>query len=172
MKIHKPLPTGRQVKSQEGFTLIEALIYATLLGIFLGSVIIVVGNILASTDSTLVRNEILANQEFVEQKLSWLAEQATAVTEPLSGSSSTRVVFTEPISGTNPAIFELQDGKIMLTLGSGESAALTNNRVRASDFTITHYTLNGASLIRVLFGLEHVVYGQVTSTTTLTFIIP
>ncbi|GAH25481.1 unnamed protein product [marine sediment metagenome] len=163
------------MKKQKGFTLIEILIYSALLGIFLGGVVILVGNIFASTDTTLARSEVLTNQEFIERKLQWLTGQATDIISPVPGSASTQLELSEPVPGIHPAIFSLDatTDQLLLSLGGGTPLSLTNNRVEVIDFIVEHFVQDGSlSTIRISLGLQSALYHHIISTTTLIYALP
>ena len=164
-----------KIKHSGGFTLIEVLIYSVLLGIFLGSVIILVGNIFASTDTTLARNEVVANQEFIEQKLQWLINQAVNVTSPTPHSTSTQLRLIETAVSINPALFtfDADSDQIMLSLGRADSVSLVSNRVMATDFVVEHFINNkSVSMIKVSLGLRSALYSHIVATTTLSYVLP
>ena len=73
------------------FTLIEVLIYSTLLAVLFGFTFLSINNMIASNNRMLSKNEIASNVEFVSRKLEWIFLQAKSVNMPGHNSSATIV---------------------------------------------------------------------------------
>ncbi|MEK7464749.1 MAG: prepilin-type N-terminal cleavage/methylation domain-containing protein [Patescibacteria group bacterium] len=154
---------------RDGFTIIEVLIYSALLAIFLGATFAFISSILGTTDTLLERNELIANQEFVEQKLSWIVAGATNVVAPIANSSSSRLQISVVSSTLNPSIFTFASatGEIILKTGSMASASITNNRVKVKNFWIQNFSNNqSTSTLKISLSLESSIYPNLVSTST------
>lgn len=159
--------------SRSGFTLIEVLIYSVILAIFIGAALSFIASILGSTDTLLERNEVLANQEFVESKIYWILGQASSVSSPAANASGT-VLTAE---GTNPAVypasFNFYDNQITLALAGQPAVTLTNNRVKAGQFLVQRFSnIQTSSTVSVTFGLSDVTFPYIQSSTTIFYVFP
>jgi hypothetical protein len=152
---------------RKGSSLIEVLIYSALLAIFIGATFSFVASILGSTDNLLERNEVVAASEFVEHKLAWLARQATAVSTPPSGQSSTTIAFAGADSALFPATFTWDGTAVLLALPGIASAPLTNGRIVVPSFLAEHFsTAQTADTLRVEFTVRSAIYPYLMVTST------
>lgn len=152
---------------RQGSSLIEVLLYSALLAIFIGATFAFVASILGSTDNLLERNEVVAASEFIEHKIAWLAGQATGITVPVSGQSSTTLVFSGSDTSIFPATFAWNGSVISLALPSTPATPLINGRVVARSFLAGHFSSpQTASTLQVEFTVGSIVYPYLTVTST------
>jgi hypothetical protein len=152
---------------RQGSSLIEVLIYSALLAIFIGATFSFVASILGSTDNLLERNEVVATSEFMEHKLAWLARQATGITIPAAGQSSSTIAFTGADSSLFPATFIWDGSAVLLSLPGVVSAPLTNERIIIPSFLAEHFSsAQTANALRVSFTAGSVIYPYLTVTST------
>jgi Tfp pilus assembly protein PilE len=174
MRSSRDFRTFPETPYSEGFTLIEVLIYSGLLAVFLTIAAAAAHSTLTLAGLMNEREEILANQEFIERKLIWLASGANKVTVPPPNSSSSSELRLEGLnSSLNPAVFRLTDGALTLTTGSSTSAALTNSRVAVTNFKAEHWTNSASSsALKISLGLESVFQKKASSSFTFWVSVP
>lgn len=157
---------------RQGSSLIEVLLYSALLAIFLGATFAFVASILGSTDNLLERNEVVAASEFIEHKIAWLAGQATSITVPVSGQSSTTLAFSGSDPSIFPATFAWNGSVISLVLPSTSATPLTNGRVAVRSFLVEHFSsLPTANTLQIKFTVGSIVYPYLTVTSTTYYVL-
>ncbi|MEK7576335.1 MAG: type II secretion system protein [Patescibacteria group bacterium] len=157
---------------ESGFTLIEVLIYSAVLAIFMGAAFVLVSSILGSADAFLEKNELLANQEFVERKLIWALAGASGVLSPPPNSSSTGLTITGSSTLIYPAVFSLDNNQLTLSVAEGAPELIANNRVRVNEFKIEHFSSNQYdSAIKISLVLQSVVFSYLQSSSTLFHVV-
>jgi hypothetical protein len=167
-------PAPLRVRSGAGFTLVEALLYSAILATFLGFTFISTYGVFASNATLLKRNEIAANEEFIEAKIAWVMGHAGTVLSPDPHTSSAAgfTVITY-IEDTDPAVFDLVGGDLRLSLAGGAPSVLNNDKVVVSDFLVEHFSNTQAtSSVRVSFTLRDISDGDIFSSPSFLFVLP
>ncbi|MBI5732536.1 hypothetical protein HY967_01070 [Candidatus Jorgensenbacteria bacterium] len=159
--------------NRTGFTLIETVIYSALLAVFIVGAFLFLNSILDGSVRTLERNEVVANQEFVEQKLRWILSGAKSVSVPSTGSSSSTLTLEGNATSTYPASFSFASSAIRLSLASGTPVFLTNDRVSVISFLAEHFSSSQASSsIVVSFAISSANIPAVRTSSTNSYILP
>lgn len=161
------------MKNNDGFTIVEILIYSAILAIFLGAVFSFIASILGTTDELLERNELLANAEFVEGKIGWLTGLATGITSPAPNATGTALTMTLGDAGLNPAIFSLNETVLDLSLSNATSLPITNGRINVTDFNVEHISVSSSpAQLKIYLSLQSNIYQNIVATTTLFYVLP
>ena len=162
-----------QPSSKGGFTLLEILLYSLILALFLGSSIAFVNAILNTSDSSLDRNEIIANQEFIGKKISWIMGSVESIILPNASSSSTSTVSLNLLNANlTPAVFSFENESITLSLAGSSSVPLTNSRIIITDFLAEHFDSDDSPpTLRISFALQSVLRPSIVSSTTLSYVL-
>lgn len=156
------------MKRTSGFSLIETLIYSALLALFLGVVVAFLTTIVGTADKLLERGEVYTSRDFIGQKINYIATQATDVSIPVASSTGSSVTFIGTDSSTYPATFSLSGNAMTLSIAGGLALPLTNTRIRATEFNVSHFTsAQATSSISISITLESALYGQFVASTTL-----
>lgn len=131
---------GNSSCKQNGFTLIEILIYIALFSIIIGGVLASAYQIIQassqSQDSTLVSEE--AN--FLEAKINWALTGATAINLPASGVPGI-VLDINKSDGTNP-FFSASTNQLFLN-----GKVLNSDSVKVENVSFTHLTPEGIQAV-------------------------
>ncbi len=120
-----------------GFTLIETMLYIAFVGMILTSVV------LLATTAFRVRSTVRAslvvqeNARFAASRIRSLVTEASDITSPASGATSTTLILSTAVPAENPTTITLTNGVITLTQGAGAATALTSNEVNVSNLTFT-----------------------------------
>ncbi len=141
----------------KGFTLVELLLYISIVSAMILSVSAFLPLLMASR----VKNQTIAE---VEQQgmqgmnlITQTIRNAQTITSPTIGTSASSATLDVVTASLDPTIFDLSGGAIRITEGAGLAIALTNSRVTAS--SLTFYNLSRADTpgtIRIQFTLTHV----------------
>jgi Tfp pilus assembly protein PilW len=144
-------------KNPKGFTLIEMLLYIAITS----AMLLAISVFLMALIQSRVKNQTIAevDQQGIQvmQMLTQIARNAEAITSPAQGASASSLTL-DVISATNdPTIFNLSNGVINITEGTGTTVALTNSQVTADSLTFKNLSRTSTpGTIRIQFTLSHV----------------
>lgn len=124
-------------KNNQGFTLIETIIYIGLLAIIL------VFLVAFFQQTTFVKAKInerldnLDNAQYALDRLTWYLQNSLEVKEPLAGQSANQLVVNSLVSDKNPIKFFIDNGQLKMQIADESAENLTNNRleVQAINFS-------------------------------------
>lgn len=121
---------------RQGFTLVEFLIYITLTAIVVSSIVLMVGSILSARDTA--RRSLLLEQNvrFALTRIVSRIQEATTITTPASGASTT-CALQMPTSSENPTTFAFVSSTLFMTEGTNPATALFSNEVEVIRFQCT-----------------------------------
>ncbi len=125
------------MRRSSGFSLLEVLLYAAFVGIILTSVILLAT--MAFTARSKVRTELVLKQNvrYALAQIALSVADATGITSPAIGVTSSTLVLGTSVTSTNPTTFTLTNGTITMSQGTGTALALLSNEVSLSNFTFT-----------------------------------
>lgn len=142
--------------SQRGYTLIELLLYVTIVGTLLTLMAYFFGmsataRIKSETISE-VNDQGIAVMEYITQTI----RNATSVSAPTAGNSASSLTLVVPTGSASPTVFNLNAATLRVTEGTGSAVALTNSRVQVTNLTFTNLTASGTpGNVRVNFTLSY-----------------
>lgn len=154
------------MRSREGFTLIEILIYIGLITVITGSFIASSYQIIDSKGRVQGQLELTENKKFLVEKLKWVLASNQAINSPTSGNSGASLSVNKLNYGSNPLVVDLSANQIRLTLGAGQPVPITNSQVSISSLTFTNQNLSGRSVIRIQATMQNTV-GSISVDTTI-----
>ena len=135
--------------NQQGFTLLELLIYVAIFSTIIGAIVGLA--VLASGQkvSSQVTADINYQGEAAMALITQTVHQATSITTPAAGSSSSSLTLAMPTSAANPTVFSTyNDGSTnRLQINEGSPAVqnkLTNAHANVTNLTFTNRSLTGA----------------------------
>lgn len=146
----------RNYRNAAGFTLIEVMIYSTLLAVLFGFTFLSINNMIASNNRLLSKNEVASSVEFVSRKLEWIFLQAKSVSMPAPNSSSTSglTVATNSTS-TNPAVFSVSGANFFLSTAGASSTPIINDKIFLNSFLVEHVSnIQATSTIKITMTFE------------------
>lgn len=146
--------------TNRGFTLLEILIYSTIVTLFLTAGLLVTYNIIDYSDRANANRELTENEKFLVQKVFWVLQSNSAINSPLSNATGTSLSVNKLSYSFNPLVISLSGGVVNLVSGA-TTTPLTNRFVTASNLVFTRRNFSGNDLITV----TAVLTGKYTSTT-------
>ena len=146
------MPKNLSKNYRRGFTLLETLIYATLVGSFVTVFTLITYQIIDFSGRLENQRELSENQRFAVQKFHWLVVGAT-INSPAQGSSAVSLTVTK--SGIGQLIMDQAGGALRLKTGAGDPIPLTNNYVTVNNLLFEHLNFSGKSAIRITAELEN-----------------
>lgn len=141
---------------KNGFTLLELLLYTSLVSVMLLIVSVFLSFLLESR----VKNQTIAEVEQqglqVMEAISQIVRNSEAINAPAQSTSAPSLSLDVITAGNDPTVFDVASGVIRITEGAGTPIALTNTRVIASDVLFQNLTLAGTpGTVRIQFILTH-----------------
>ncbi len=149
---------------KKGFTLIETLVYAGIVGGFITLFILIAYQIIDFSGRLEKQRELGENQRFLVQKLHWALSGAT-VSVPAQGSSGNILTVTK--TGVGQITVDESAGAVRLKIGASEAVPLTNDYVSISGLLFEHLNFSGKSAIRARADLANDVATTSIDTTVL-----
>jgi Tfp pilus assembly protein PilW len=136
-----PLLAMKPQHSQQGFTLVELLLYVALTG----TMLFALSTFFMALLQARVKNQAIAEVEQqglqVIQSFTQVARNAQAITAPVAGSSANSTTFDVVLAGDDPTIFDISGGQIRIKEGAAAAIPLTSTSVTASGLTFTNLTI-------------------------------
>ena len=154
--------------NRNGLTLIEVLIYAGIVALVLQMAALFFFSTLTATDRITERNELVGTQEFIDQKLRWLLNQASSITAPDINSFSTNLGLAGASSTMYPSYFTFASGSLFLYMPTIATSSLNSGRVAVVDFRVEHFTNTAKVYIHLRSNLSN----SVESSTTAIYALP
>ena len=140
----------------KGFTIIELIIY---IGIVAGVLLvlfnfgweIVYGDIKSQTIREVQQNSRFAMEKIIESILS-----ASGINSPLEGNPDDFLSLEMQDLNLSPTVFEVSEGRLIITQAGNSPYQLTNNRVRVTNFQFSNFSYGDTpGTIRVEMTIEH-----------------
>lgn len=146
-----------------GFTLIEVIIYSAILAGFFVAILAFVSNILGSIDLVQERNEVVANQEFIERKLDWIIHNASQIQIPTVNSTASELRAV--LEDGSTADFILSGNVLNLTAAALPSEPINSLRVNVTDFSVKNTTTSPTQLA-ITVAVQSIAYPNTISSST------
>lgn len=153
---------------RNGLTLIEVLIYAAIVALVLQITVFFFFSTLTAADQITERNELVVTQEFIDQRLRWLLNQASSITTPEPDSSSTNLGLVGASSTIYPSYFSFASGSLFLYTPTTATSSLHSGRVSVADFVVWRFT----DAIEINLKLRSNLLRSVESSTTVIYVLP
>lgn len=146
-------------KKKKGITLLEVLLYMSLVGIIVISIVTFFGTIIENDNRSKAISEVEQSGMQINQYFSYLLKGAKSVSNPeVPGETSDFITFESENATSNPVTISFSSGKILITEGSNEPIELNNNFVSATslEFKNMDGSANGFPIIKYSFGLTYI----------------
>lgn len=144
-------------KNNKGFTLVELLLYISIVGAMILSVSAFLPLFMESRVKNQTISEVEQQGTQVLQLITQTIRNAETVTSPSQGVSASSLTLDVVDVAKDPTIFDLSGSTIRIKEGVGSPISLTSSRVTGS--SITFHNLSRTSTpgtIRIQFTISHV----------------
>lgn len=125
----------------DGFTLIEMIVYIGLFSMIIGGAIVSAYNIFESTNRNQTKAMVAEEGIFLIGKINWALTGATAVSIPSSNKLSVTKSGISP--SDNPLVFDSSGGEMRLNRGANSPQVLNNTNITISNLVFTHTVSSG-----------------------------
>ena len=138
---------------QNGYTLIELLLYVVVVGMLLTSVVSFFGTVTEARVKNQTISEVndqgTAAMDYITQTI----RNATSVSAPATGGvSAASLTLVVPTGSLSPTVFSLSGTTLQVKEGAAAAIALTNNEVQISSLSFKNLTRSGTTgVVQVSF---------------------
>lgn len=146
---YKPLPTGRQVQPQKGFTLIELVIYMGLMSIVVGLFAGILVTIVRIQTQQVSSRQVASELNFIMNTITRDVRDSQALSI-----TSTTLSITTNLASTTPTIITLDDGAVAKKEGSNATSTLSTSRVVVDELSFTELSSGGAEAVQIILTLS------------------
>jgi len=141
---------------KKGFTLIEMLLYLSILSI----IVIAMSSFLFLSYNSRIKATVIAEiEQQGNQTMSLITQNirnAQSITSPSPGTASSSLTLTEYSAGVSPTIIAQSVNKLQMTEGVNPVVDITSNRVIISGLTFQNLTrASSPGTIRIQFTLNY-----------------
>lgn len=147
---------SKALKGSKAFTLIEVLLYISILVMI---ILTTTGFIYLLLNSR-VKNQTIAEVEQqgtqVMQIVTQVIRNSQSINSPADGSSGASLSLQETVSANDPTVFDLSGGVFRIKEGTGATVNLTNSQVTVSGLTFQ----NLAGSVKIQFTVTSVGNGN------------
>ncbi len=149
--------TSNTLQSQAGYTLIELLLYVAIVGVLLTATVGFFGLVADARVKNQTISEVNDQGTFAMDYLTQTIRNATSITAPALGASSSSLTLVVPTANLSPTIFNVLGATLQVQEGSGTAVALTNSKIQVTNFTVKNLSRSGTSgIVQISFTLNRV----------------
>lgn len=147
-----------KIKQQQGFTLIETLVYLALVSGILLVATSFAWNIINSRTKAFSVQEVEQNGRFITQKISGAIKDANSIVFPLTGNTANSLDLEMNDGGTETISIDLNGDNLEWQQDAGPIISLNSNQVKITNMEFVNLsTVNNRSRnIKLLMTIEHV----------------
>ena len=137
-------------RTNQGFTLIESLLYIVLFSIIIGGALVAVYQMIESSDAVSAKNIVEMEGSFLLRKIDWaltgldLSPTSVPIISPALGATSTLLSVNKKDFGpSNPIEIDINSGSVWLRRGTGDFAILNSENIKVDQFKFEHFDTDG-----------------------------
>jgi len=143
--------------SQQGFTLIELILYIALVSIFISGAILFAWDIIYGRVKSQVQQEVNQNLRLANKRIVYEIRNASAI----NSVDTNKICLASSESARNPTKFYVNSGRLRIGWGGGSSDCtgltndepLTSNQIALSTLTFTDLSTGGGESKNIQFTL-------------------
>lgn len=129
------LPKRQNTQYEQGYTLIELLLYVVIVGVLLTTVVYFFGVVVEARvkNQTIleVNEQGTAAMDYITQTI----RNATSITAPTIGTTGPSLTLVVPTGSLSPTVFNLSGTTLQVKEGTAATVPLTNNKLLVSGLT-------------------------------------
>lgn len=147
----------KKITIQQGFTLVELLLYVSIAAVLLLSVSIFISILLQARIKNQTVIEVEAQGMQAMQIITQTIRNAENINSPATSTSDSSLSLAFSSSTINPTIFALLANALYITEGNGSPTALTNSHVNISGLSFYNLSRqNTPGVIRIQFTISYI----------------
>lgn len=146
-----------KLQTQRGYTLIELLLYVSMIGILLGGVT----TFFAMATEARVKNQSISEVNdqgvYAMDIITQTVRNATDITTPTAGITGSSLTLTVPTGSLSPTVFSLSGTTLQIKEGAAAAVSLTSSKVQVTALSIKNLTRSGThGIVQVSLTLSRV----------------
>ena len=132
-----------------GFTLIETLIYVAIASAMLSFALATTYQLINASDRGENQKEVVENQKLLEQKIYWALQNVSTINSPAVGPTTTSLSVDKIGFANNPVVIYTDNEVVKLKQGSGAALPITNDAYTAvRNLTFHQFDFSGHPAIK------------------------
>lgn len=136
-------------RNNNGFTLLETLLYSALVTVIVTFSVFAVHHFLDTTYRIKTQKELSENQRFLEQKIQWVLQSVSTINSPALNATSTSLSVDKIGYGSNPAVIDVDSGIARLKKGTGSAIPITSDYSYIQELNFHRFSLSGRPAIKI-----------------------
>lgn len=128
---------------QKGYTLIELLMYISIVSVLLVSVALFYGQSLDARVKGQSIIEVEQQGQLAMQHITTAIRNATSITLPAAAGTGSQLTLVVPTGALSPTVFNLSGTTLQITEGAASAVPLTNSKVQVTSLTFRNLTRSG-----------------------------
>lgn len=124
------------MKKSWGFTLIEILIYVSIVSLLMTVLIPFAWNVIEGGTKSATEREVFSNARFLSERIKYEIRNATNI----NSVSSTQISLANLNPNLNPTIINLSGNNMQIQQGSGSATTLNSQDTKIENLTFTNFT--------------------------------
>lgn len=142
-------------KKNKAFTLVEVMLYTTLLSVFLLSMSLFVNSVISAKAKNQIILDVERQGEYISSIIYESIINSTDINNPLPGQESSSLSLNTEVSINNPTVISINDNKIQIKEGSSPAIYLNSDNIKAENLLFKeHSFLNSPENISASFTLS------------------
>ncbi|MDQ3099380.1 MAG: prepilin-type N-terminal cleavage/methylation domain-containing protein [bacterium] len=125
-----------KITNQQGFTLIELILYIAIIVMFLTTLIPFAWNVIEGGAKSATQQEIYSQARFISERVKYEIRNASGI----NSISATSINLATSTAGTNPTIISLSGTNLTIKEGTGTTTNLNSSDTGVSSMTFTNLT--------------------------------
>ncbi|KKR81113.1 MAG: hypothetical protein UU73_C0003G0013 [Candidatus Daviesbacteria bacterium GW2011_GWA1_41_61] len=140
------------MRTAQGFTLIELILYVAIMAIVSTALIPFAWNIIGTGVKSAAEQEVFSQARVVSERIKYEIRNATGINNVTSSSIS----LAKSEASLNPTVIDFLAGKIRISQGGGGAVNLNSSDTNMTSLTFTNYTSadNKTKHIQFIFTME------------------
>lgn len=123
------------MKKNNGFTLIELILYIAIISIVMSALIPFAWNVIEGSAKSSVEQEVSSQARYVSERIKYEIRNA----QDINSISAISISLKEANPSVDPTVIDLSGGKIRVTQGTGSSVNLNSDATSVTSLTFTDY---------------------------------
>lgn len=150
-------PKTLNLKPRQGATIIELLLYMSILSFFLIALVLFALNIIQGGSKSSNESHTYADARYLSERIKYEIRNASDIQTAnsnfgvnLATNAGSKLTLTAA-SPNNPTVIDVSSGRARIALGTASAVELNSNKVNVTDLTFTNYS--GSNTKNVSFTL-------------------
>jgi len=132
-------------KHQQGYTLIELLLYVAIVSALLTGVVAFFGIVIDARVKNQSVTEVNEQGSFALDYVAQTIRSATSITSPTIGTTGTLLTVIVPTGSLSPTTFSLSSGSLQVKEGTASAINLTGSKVQVTAFSVKNLSRGSTS---------------------------